>query len=231
VALDPRFTPSENAQRYFARYRKAKRGQEEASARLAVTSDLLAQLRLARFEVVDAADEAELAACEASLVSDGLLEPDRRPSRPDRQSRRPQPASSARPAPRRYRTSEGYEVLAGRNSRENDWLTLKSGAPHDLWFHVKDLAGAHVILRRPSDVPVPEEDLREAATIAAYHSEGRESSGVPVDYTERRFVRKAPGGGPGQVLYDHHHTLYVTPDARLAAERRLTSPLPSSPTP
>ncbi|HHW14322.1 MAG TPA: fibronectin-binding domain-containing protein [Firmicutes bacterium] len=240
VELDPRLGPSENAQRYFERYRKAKRGQEEAAARVAVTAALARRLREARFEVQEAEGLDELQTLAAELSAEGILEEreekgekqekERRIRQPKGTAGRGQEARTrgpagrlpaAKPTPRRYRSSEGYEILAGRNSRENDWLTLRTGAPHDLWLHAKDLAGAHVILRLPAEGYPPERALWEAAQVAAFHSEGRESSQVPVDYTFRRHVRKAPGGRPGQVLYDHHHTLYVTPDPALVARLRV----------
>jgi predicted ribosome quality control (RQC) complex YloA/Tae2 family protein len=222
VALDPRLSPSENAQRYFDRYRKAKRGQEKAAARVAATADLLSRTRQACFEAREAEDPAELRALAAELVAEGVLEEAKTRVRSGRKPARAAapPSGKPKPNPRRYRSTDGYDILAGRNSRENDWLTLRSGAPHDLWFHVKDLAGAHVILRLPGEGDPLESTLWEAAQVAAYHSEGRESSQVPVDYTLRRHVRKPPGGRLGQVLYDHHRTLYVTPDPALIARLR-----------
>jgi predicted ribosome quality control (RQC) complex YloA/Tae2 family protein len=86
-----------------------------------------------------------------------------------------------------------------------------------------------VILRLPSEAPPPDASLLEAAQLAAYHSDGRESTRVPVDYTLRRHVRKTPGGGPGQVLYDHHRTALVTPDPALVARLKIapaTTPAP-----
>ncbi|MGE5552693.1 MAG: NFACT family protein [Betaproteobacteria bacterium] len=221
VSLDPRLSPPENAQRYFARYRKAKRGQEEAATRVRATEELFKRTRQARFEAQDAESLAELKALAAQLVEEGILEEATLRPQPGRKVVPPATPGPNKPSPRRYRSTDGYEILAGRNSRENDWLTLRSGAPHDLWLHVKDLAGAHVILRLPAEGPIPEGALREAAQIAAYHSEGRQSSRVPVDYTPRRHVRKAPRGGPGQVFYDHHRTLYVTPDPALVARLRV----------
>lgn len=220
VALDPRLSPSENAQRYFERYRKAKRGQEEAAGRVAGTEAVRRSLREARFEVREADSLADLQDLAAELTAEGLLKVAAQDpkSRAPEKGRRPR---AAKPKPRRYRSSDGYDILAGRNSRENDWLTLHTGAPHDVWLHVKDLPGAHVILRLPGEGDPSEQALREAAQVAAYHSEGRESSQVPVDYTLRRHVRKTPGGRPGQVLYDHHRTLFVTPDPELVAKLRL----------
>ncbi|MGE5508716.1 MAG: NFACT family protein [Chitinophagales bacterium] len=226
VQLDPRLSPQENAQHYFARYRKAKRGLKEAASRLAETAAALAELRLLRLEVLDAATLRELAELSEELPASGRPAPAKRPDKgPAGRPRKAPPAPAGRSfAPRRYWSSDGLEILVGRTSRENDRLTLHSGAPWDVWLHVKDLPGAHVIVRLPNEAPAPASSILEAAQLAAYHSEGRASTQVPVDYTLRRHVRKTPGGGPGQVLYDHHRTVFVTPDPALV-ERLRSAPL------
>jgi predicted ribosome quality control (RQC) complex YloA/Tae2 family protein len=94
-------------------------------------------------------------------------------------------------------------------------LTMRLAAQTDLWFHTKEIAGAHVILRIPPGAEVPERAIHEAAALAAYHSKGRESSAVPVDYALRKHVRKPNGARPGMVIYDHNKTLWVTPDPSL----------------
>lgn len=121
-------------------------------------------------------------------------------------------AGKAAIKPITLRSSDGLEIWIGRNNRQNDYLTLKLANPHDLWFHTKDIPGSHVILRVPPGKEVPERSLLEAAALAAYHSKARQSSGVPVDYTARKHVRKPSGARPGMVIYDNHKTLWVTPD-------------------
>lgn len=229
VQLDPRLSPQENAQRYFARYRKAKRGQMEAAQRLAETTAALEELRLLRLEALDATTVHELEELAAELA------PTERPAATSKRKATTRPRHPATPpapsgrtyAPRRYWSSEGLEILVGRNSRENDRLTLHSGSPWDIWLHVKDLPGAHVILRLPSEAPPPDASLLEAALLAAYHSDGRDSTRVSVDYAMRRHVRKTPGGGPGQVLYDHHRTALVTPDPAMVAKLKVPPAAPS----
>jgi len=112
-------------------------------------------------------------------------------------------------------SSDGLEIWVGRNNRQNDYLTLKLAAPMDLWLHTKEIPGSHVILRVPPGREVPERALHEAAALAAYHSRGRDSAAVPVDYTARKHVRKPSGAKPGMVIYEHQKTLWVTPDPEL----------------
>jgi hypothetical protein len=113
--------------------------------------------------------------------------------------------------PLRFRTAGGHEVLVGRSAKENDALT-RAARPSDLWFHTKDRQGAHCILRPLPGRAVGAPDRLEAALLAAYYSKQRRSSQVPVDYTFVRHVRRPRGAAPGFVLYDHHETLFVTPD-------------------
>ena len=99
----------------------------------------------------------------------------------------------------------------GRNNRQNDQLTLKEADRRDLWFHTQKIHGSHVILRCAGQAPGPE-DVAEAAMLAAWFSQARESGNVPVDYTEARNVKKPAGSRPGMVIYTAHRTLHVTPE-------------------
>lgn len=117
----------------------------------------------------------------------------------------------AQAKPFHYRTSDGFDVFAGKNNLQNDLLTLKTAFKSDIWFHTQKIHGSHVILvtdgREPTD-----EAMTEAAMIAAYHSRGRSSSLVPVDYTPVRQVKKPAGAKPGMVIYHVYQTAYVTPN-------------------
>ena len=108
-------------------------------------------------------------------------------------------AGPARPF-RTYRSSGGLEIWVGRGASSNDALTFHESSPRDVWLHARDSAGAHVVLRWTSDDAPPSRDLEEAAVLAAWHSKSRGSGLVPVDWTRRKYVRKARGGPPGQVL-------------------------------
>lgn len=95
----------------------------------------------------------------------------------------------------------------GKNNIQNDNLTLRVADGDDIWMHTKNIPGSHVIIR--SSTP-SEQTLREAATLAAWHSKARSSAQVPVDYTPRKFVKKPGGAKPGFVIYTTNRTLYVT---------------------
>ena len=116
--------------------------------------------------------------------------------------------------PLEFATSEGIRVLIGKNNIQNDQLTFRTASPNDLWFHVKDIPGSHTILfvsGLEMGKDYTETSLLEAAKLAAAHSKAASSSQVPVDYTERRYVRKPAGSKPGFVIYTHQTTVYVTP--------------------
>jgi predicted ribosome quality control (RQC) complex YloA/Tae2 family protein len=120
---------------------------------------------------------------------------------------------------RTYLSSGGLEIWVGRGAASNDELTFHESSPRDVWLHARDTAGAHVVLRWPRDEPPPARDLEEAAVLAAWHSKSRGAALVPVDWTRRKYVRKARGGPPGQVLVQRAETVFVAPDERV--ERRL----------
>jgi hypothetical protein len=120
---------------------------------------------------------------------------------------------------RTYRSSGGLEIWVGRGAASNDALTFHESSPRDVWLHARDSAGAHVVLRWSRDEPPPSRDLEEAAVLAAWHSKSRGSGLAPVDWTRRKYVRKARGGPPGQVLVQRAETIFVKPDERV--ERRL----------
>ena len=89
---------------------------------------------------------------------------------------------------------------------------MKCAKANDIWLHIKDGAGSHVIIKVPHDVPVDDVTLIEAAMLAAYHSKGKHGSNVAIDYTARKNVKKIPNAKPGMVIYTHFKTIYVTPD-------------------
>ena len=106
---------------------------------------------------------------------------------------------------------EDYTFLVGRNNMENDYLTLKYAKKSDLWFHTKDIHGSHCILVL-NGLPLPQDDiLLKCAEITAYHSKAKNSSNVPVDICEVKYVKKPNGAKPGMVIYKNNKTLHVTP--------------------
>jgi predicted ribosome quality control (RQC) complex YloA/Tae2 family protein len=112
---------------------------------------------------------------------------------------------------RRFVGRRGTPIWVGRSDSENQALTFQVARPDDLWFHVKQYPGSHVLLRCGRERPDPGEIL-DAAALAAFYSRAGRGSSIPVDYTARKFVKKRPHGQPGQVLYSRERTVYVTPD-------------------
>ena len=116
--------------------------------------------------------------------------------------------------PMEYVSDDGYTILVGRNNVQNDLLTFRTAAKDDSWFHTQKIPGSHVVVIGNGDI-IPELTCRQAAILAAYHSGGRESSQVAVDYTEVRSLKKPVGAKPGKVIYHTYNTMWVTPDREL----------------
>jgi len=206
IRMNPALSPSQNAQRYYRAYRKAKTAEEVLTVRIREGMQEAAYLDTVFEELSRAASENDLSEIRAELTEQGYLR-----NRNGRKKR-----ASARSA-MQFRSSDGFRILAGRNNRENDMLTLKLAGKNDLWFHTKNIPGSHVVLFLEGKQPTPRA-VSEAAMIAACFSRGRDSTNVAVDYTRVRHVSKPQGAKPGMVIYTDFHTVFAPPD-REAAER------------
>ncbi|MCL2202773.1 MAG: NFACT family protein [Defluviitaleaceae bacterium] len=199
IPLEPTLTPAENAQRYFRQYNKQKRAHIALEGQIAQNTADIAYLESVRTALDTASGEEDMAEIRTELAQQGFIK------------KIPHKKTKQRPSkPLHYTSSDGFDIYVGKNNTQNDQLTLRTAHTTDLWFHTKDIPGSHVILITRGAEP-PEGTIREAANLAAYHSRGRASSNVPVDYTPRKNVRKPAGAKPGYVIYDHHKTLYITP--------------------
>ena len=206
VPLDPLLTPQQNAAKYYKRYAKAKTAEKYLREQMELARRDLEYLESVLAEIAQAETEADFLDIRAELREGGFLK---------KQGKK----EKSRPAaPLEFRTGSGLRVRVGRNNRQNDRLTLKDADRRDLWFHTQKIHGSHVVLhcagRAPSD-----QDVAEAAMLAAWFSQARESGNVPVDYTEVRNVKKPAGGRPGMVIYTAFRTVNVTPEE--AAVKRL----------
>ena len=112
--------------------------------------------------------------------------------------------------PLEFKSSGGFKILCGRNNVQNDRLTLRTADKRDYWFHVKNAPGSHVILCCAGKEPA-DKDITDAALIAAYNSRLSGGTGVAVDYTPVKFVKKPAGAKPGYVIYSTNRTAYVSP--------------------
>ena len=200
ITLDPRLSPLENSKTYYTKYNKLKRAHESLGEQLIQCAQDMTYLESILVALEHASLAAELLDIRLELTHAGYI-------KPLGKRRMPTPPSM----PLTIKTSEGFTILVGKNNRQNDLVTFKQSQPNDFWFHTKDIPGSHVILRTSSQAP-PQSAIETAANLAAYYSKAGQSAKVPVDYTQRRYVKKPSGSKPGFVIYDHQHTLYVTPD-------------------
>ena len=214
IALNPTISPSENAERYFKRARKARDGREVIEQRLLKTEERSEKVREVRASIPGDPDQDVMEKAYYACIRLGLIKPDKNTGK----HRNSKKKKRVEIHPRRFVTKDGSLVLVGRNNRENEMLT-KTASPDDIWLHARDISGSHVILKRGNKKEMPSRwTCYEAARVAAYFSKGRGSATVPVDYTERRYVRKMKDAGPGKVIFTHEKTLFVEPKLELREE-------------
>ncbi len=207
IPLDPLLTPQQNAAKYYKRYAKAKTAEKYLREQMDLARRDLEYLESVLAELAQAETEADYLDIRAELREAGFL---KKQGKGKKDKSRPA-------APWEFRTSSGLRVLVGRNNRQNDKLTMKDADRRDLWLHTQKIHGSHVILRCAGRAP-SEDDIAEAAMLAAWFSQARESGNVPVDYTEVRNVKKPAGARPGMVIYTTCRTVHITPE-EAAVER------------
>lgn len=204
IPLNPALSASQNAQKYYKDYRKARTAEEKLTEQIAQAEQELLYVDTVFEELSRASTEEDLNEIRNELRGEGYL-------RAPKEKKRGNEKKPARAKPLQYRSSDGFSILVGRNNRGNDELTLRTARNSDLWFHTKNIPGSHTILVTEGKTP-SETAVLEAARIAAQHSRGKDSSQVPVDYTQVRNVSKPSGAKPGMVIYVNYKTLYVTPE-------------------
>ena len=200
IPADVTLSPAQNAQKYYKEYRK----KQIAETKL---TDFIAQARQeAEYldSVIDslsrAETDSEISAIRTELAETGFLK---------RKSFKSKNEKALKPM--EYESTEGFKIFVGRNNVMNDKLTLKTAKNYDLWFHVKDTAGSHVVVQNDGR-EFTDKVIREAALLASYNSKAGHSSNVPVDYTIIKNVKKPAGAKPGMVIYDDYKTEFVTPN-------------------
>ena len=200
IKLDPALTASQNAQKYYKEYRKAKTAEEKLNEQIALAGKELEYLDSVLDALARAETERDLAEIRAELMEQGYLRAQR-----GKKAKKESPS-----APLQFEVADGFTVLVGRNNRQNDQLTMRTANNNDWWFHVKNIPGSHTVLvtegRTPTDAA-----MEQAAALAARHSRARASAQVPVDYTQIRHVSKPQGARPGMVIYTNYKTVFVDP--------------------
>lgn len=198
VGINPALTPAQNAEALFRRAKRAGRRTTKAPARLAQLRPEAAKAK-ALLDEIGRADERELAELDSRLAPTPRGVPAKK-------------ADSERARFRTYTVTGGWQVLVGKSNRDNDVLTHKVARPEDLWFHARQAAGSHVVLRKAGTGREPEQAaILEAAAIAAHHSKAGKSGRVAVCYTEAKHVRKPRGGAPGLAIVTREKVVMVKP--------------------
>lgn len=209
IKLDIRLTPPQNAQKYYSEYKKLdtaekmltkfiEQGEKEL---LYIDSVFDAASRISS----GAGSEAELAEIKRELIETGYI----RSTANAKGQKAPKPLP-----PLKFRSSDGFEILVGRNNLQNDKLTLKTAQGSDMWLHTQNIPGSHVIICAENG-DIPDRTIVEAATLAATCSKGRNGTKIPVDYTLVRYVKKPNGAKPGMVIFTNNRTILVNPDEEL----------------
>jgi len=202
IQLDPLLTPPENAQRYFKKYTKMKNSVAAVQQQIASTHEEIRYLESVLQQLGHAA-MSDIEEIREELIEQGYVR--RRGKAVKRKKKTDRPALTC------FTSSEGVSIYVGKNNTQNDFLTNRIAAPGDTWLHTKDIPGSHVVIRGEYSP----DTLLEAAMLASFYSQAKESSQVPVDYTLIRNVRKPNGAKPGFVIYEKQKTLFVTPDEQL----------------
>ncbi|MEA5084287.1 MAG: NFACT RNA binding domain-containing protein [Lachnospiraceae bacterium] len=208
IALDTTKTPSENAQKYYNKYNKAKRTIAALEIQKKQNDDELVYLEGVLNAIDASTEEADLNDIRNELIEQGFIKRKRGDKKPAKQQKKSKPLH--------FISSDGFDIYVGKSNIQNDELTIHFAKSNDIWLHTKNIPGSHVIIATNDATLVPDQTIIEAANLAAYSSKGQDGSNVPVDYCPRKNVKKPGGSKPGFVIYENNKTIYITPNDVMA---------------
>lgn len=198
IKLDENKSPSENIQAYFKKYNKLKKSAEMAEIQINTTEQELDYLQSVLTNIKNVESYDEIDDIRRELTETGYIRFKKEDKKKSKTSK-----------PHHFLSSDGAHIYVGKNNIQNDSLTLKFADKQDIWMHTKNIPGSHVIIKNAGKIS--DKTLEEAATLAAFYSKGKDSTKVPVDYTEVRNVKKPSGSKPGMVIYYTNKTIYIDP--------------------
>ena len=208
IKLDVTLSPARNAQKYFTKYKKLRDSIKHVKKQISIAQDNLDYFDSVQ-TAIDNAEPQDIDQITEELMNQGYL---KKPQKPKRKKKITEKNLN------KFRISSGKTVLVGKNNLQNDWLTLKKANKNDIWFHVKNIPGSHVILQSSE---ATEEDILETAEIAAYFSKAKNSAHVQVDYVQDKRVKKPNGAKPGFVIYTGQNSIEVTPEKTRVLSKRI----------
>ncbi len=200
IPLDPTLTAGENAKKYFEKYQKLKRTYEALTELVKETGDEIGHLESISNSLDIALKEEDLAQIKEELIESGYIKRKGGAKREKITSK-----------PFHYISSDGYHIYVGKNNYQNEELTFKFATGNDWWFHVKGIAGSHVIVKTNGD-ELPDRVFEEAGRLAAHYSQARGQEKVEIDYTQKKNVKKPNGSKPGFVVYYTNYSLVIDSD-------------------
>lgn len=206
IPLDIKYSPNINAKRYFKKYSKLKNAFHVVSKQKVETEQELNYIESIIYELETCSNLVDIQDI-FEEISENILFKEKFKKK-ERKNKTLKKKKQKIFSPIEYEL-DGFKIYAGRNNKENDWLTFSFANKNDIWFHTKDIHGSHVILK--ADKPINDNILVKCAEIAAKHSKAQHSSNVPVDYCLVQFVKKPNSSKPGMVIFSNNKTLNVTP--------------------
>lgn len=221
IPLDGRYTPSINAKRFFKKYQKLKNTLQIVTLQKEETLRELNYIESIVYELESCSSIEEVSEIFEEISENVIFKEKTECYKKQKKSKVKKSSLTKNKNvsfnPLKY-TIDGYTLLVGRNNKENDYLTLKYAKKTDLWFHTKDIHGSHAILQLNPSLALDDSILAQCAEIVAFHSKAKNSSNVPVDFCEVKFVKKPNGAKPGMVIYTNQKTLYVNPKQKQKGE-------------
>ncbi len=201
IPLNKEKSPQQNAQAFFKKYNKSRTAFLYAQNELSVIKSEITYLESVLFAIESSKDSQQLSEIRMELLEQGYVKPS------DKKGRKNPPIKVL---PQKIISKDGFEILIGHNNKQNDKLTMKLARHEDLWLHIKNFAGSHVVIKTEGK-DVPDSTIIEAAEYAAWYSKARSATKAEVDYTNVRNVKKPSGSKPGMVIYVNYNTVIVTP--------------------
>lgn len=199
IPLEKEISAVPNAQKYYHKYTKEKSTIENIQRQLSESREELVYLESVLYNLENAVDIDTIEDIKKELFDAGYIRKKRSMTKQQKS------------LPMHFKSSDDFDIYVGKNNNQNDYLTIKFAVASDIWMHTKNIPGSHVIIKSKNGY-VSDTALLEGALLCAYHSKAKESANVPVDYTEKKNVKKPVGSKPGMVIYYTNKTIYVTPD-------------------
>lgn len=201
IPLDPDKSALDNAKKYFAKYNKLKRTYEALSSLVLETKQEVEHLESISNALDIALEEEDLVELKEELIEYGYI----------KRRKGNQKMKKSKSKPMHYISSDGYHMYVGKNNYQNEMLSFKFATGNDWWFHAKQMAGSHVIVKVPHGEELPDRTFEEAGRLAAYYSKGKDAPKVEIDYIQKKHLKKTPGGKPGFVIYHTNYSLMIEP--------------------